>query len=180
MLTRAQKEEQVSELKEKFSQAKSIYVADYRGLHVEEANELRRRVRNEGAGDFEYRVAKNSVLKRASTGSEVEGIVPHLEGPTAIALSYGDPIGLAKILSEFSKNHEVFEIKGGIVDGEVVDSSQIAELAKLPSLDALRGMIIGLLSAPATKLVRLLVEPGSQIARLVEARRAQQEANGAS
>ena len=180
MLTRAQKEEQVAELKEKFSQAKSVYVADYRGLNVKEADELRRRVRNEGAGDFEYRIAKNSILKLASTGSEVEGIVPHFEGPTAIALSFGDPIGLAKILSEFSKNHEVFEIKGGIVDGEVVEPKQIAELATLPSLDAIRGTIIGLVSAPATKLVRLLVEPGTQLARLVEARRAQQEESGAS
>jgi large subunit ribosomal protein L10 len=180
VLTRAQKEEQVAELKEKFSQAKSVYVADYRGLLVKEADELRRRVRSEGAGEFEYRVAKNSVLKRASVGSDMEGIASHLEGPTAIALSYGDPIGLAKILSEFSKGHEVFEIKCGIVDGEVVNPSQIAELAKLPSLDALRGTIIGLLSAPATKLVRLLVEPGTQIARLVEARRAQQESSGAS
>jgi large subunit ribosomal protein L10 len=179
VLTRAQKEEQVAELKEKFSQAKSIYVADYRGLHVMEAEELRRRVRSEGAGDFEYRVAKNSILKRASTGLDVECITAHFEGPTAIALSYGDPIGLAKILSEFSKSHEAFEIKGGVVDGELVDPQQIAALAKLPSLDALRGTIIGLLSAPATKLVRLLVEPGTQLARLVEARRAQQ-AEGAS
>jgi large subunit ribosomal protein L10 len=147
---------------------------------VQEANELRRRVRDVGAGEFEYRVAKNSVLKRASADSGVEGIAPHFEGPTAIALSYGDPIGLAKILSEFSEGHKVFELKGGIVDGEVVDTSQIAKLAKLPSLDALRGTIIGLLSAPATKLVRLLVEPAAQLARLVEARRAQQEEGGAS
>ncbi len=180
MLTLAQKEEQVVELKEKFSQAKSVYVADYRGLDVMAADELRRRVRDVGAGDFEYRVAKNAVLKLASTGSGVEGIAAHFEGPTAIALSYGDPIGLAKVLSEFSKGHEVFEIKGGVVDGEVVDPRQIAELAKLPSLDALRGTIIGLLSAPATKLVRLLVEPAAQLARLVEARRAQQEEGGAS
>ena len=111
MLTRAQKEEQIAELKEKFSRAKSIYVADYRGLDVNAADELRRRVRNEGAGGFEYRVAKNSVLKRASTGSEVEGIAPHFEGPTPIALSFGDPNGLAKLLSEFAKSHEVFGIK---------------------------------------------------------------------
>ena len=97
-----------------------------------------------------------------------------------MALSYGDPIGLAKILTDFSKDQEVFEIKGGLVDGEVVDPSQIAELAKLPSLDALRGQFIGLLQAPATQLVRLLVEPCAQLARLVEARRAQQEEGGAS
>ena len=180
MLTRAQKEEQVAELKEKIGRASSIYVADYRGLDVPGANELRSRIHREGDGDFEYRVAKISILERATADSAAEGLSPHLNGPVAVALSYGDPIGLAKILTEFSKDHKVFEIKGGLVDGEVVDSSQIAALAELPSLDALRGQIVGLLQASATKLVRLLVEPGTQLARLVEARRQQQEDGGAS
>jgi len=175
VLTRTQKEEQVAELNEKFSRAKSIYVADYRGLNVAAANNLRQRIRKGGAGDFEYRVAKNSVLRRASAGLDVAGLVDHFEGPTAVAISFSDPVGLAKVLSDFAKDHEVFELKGGVVDGEVIDTAQIAALAKLPSMDALRGIIIGLLQAPATKLVRLLVEPGTQLARLVEARRAQQE-----
>ena len=102
------------------------------------------------------------------------GVASHFDGPTAIAISFGDPVGLAKILSDFAKDHEVFELKGGVVDGEVIDAAQIAALAKLPSMDALRGTIIGLLQAPATKLVRLITEPGAQLARLVEARRAQQ------
>jgi len=175
VLTRTQKEEQVVELNEKFSRAKSVYVADYRGLSVAAADDLRQRIRKEGAGDFEYRVAKNSVLRRASADLDVAGLANHFEGPSAIAISFGDPVGLAKILSDFAKDHEVFELKGGVVDGEVIDTAQIAALAKLPSMDALRGMIIGLLQAPATKLVRLIVEPGAQLARLVEARRAQQE-----
>ncbi|MFV1978569.1 MAG: 50S ribosomal protein L10 [Myxococcota bacterium] len=175
MLTRTQKEEQVSELNEKFSRAKSVYVADYRGLNVAAADNLRQRIRKGGAGDFEYRVAKNSVLRRASAGLDVAGLVSHFEGPTAVAISFSDPVGLAKVLSDFAKDHEVFEIKGGVVDGEVIDTAQIAVLAKLPSMDALRGMIIGLLQASATKLVRLIAEPGAQLARLVEARRAQQE-----
>jgi large subunit ribosomal protein L10 len=175
VLTRTQKEEQVSELNEKFSRAKSVYVADYRGLNVAAADNLRQRIRKGGAGDFEYRVAKNSVLRRASADSDVAGLVSHFEGPTAVAISFSDPVGLAKVLSDFAKDHEVFEIKGGMVDGEVIDTEQIAALAKLPSMDALRGMIIGLLQAPATKLVRLIAEPGAQLARLVEARRAQQE-----
>jgi large subunit ribosomal protein L10 len=180
VLTRAQKEEQVAELKEKIGRAKSVYVADYRGLDVIGANELRNRIHHEGDGDYEYRVAKNSILQRAAADSAAEGLSPHFQGPIAVALSYGDPIGLAKILTEFSKAHQVFEIKGGLVDGEVVDPSQIAMLAELPSLDVLRGQLIGLIQAPATKLARLLVEPGAQIARLVEAHRAQQEADGAS
>jgi large subunit ribosomal protein L10 len=175
VLTRTQKEEQVAELNEKFSRAKSVYVAAYRGLDVAAADNLRQRIRTGGAGDFEYRVAKNSVLRRASADLDVAGLTEHFEGPTAIAISFGDPVGLAKILSDFSKDHEVFELRGGVVDGEVIDTAQIAALAQLPSMDALRGMIIGLLLAPATKLVRLIAEPGAQLARLVEARRAQQE-----
>jgi len=175
VLTRTQKEEQILELNEKFSRAKSVYVADFRGLNVAAADNLRQRIRKGGAGDFEYRVAKNSVLRRASAGLDVAGLVDHFEGPTAVAISFSDPVGLAKVLSDFAKDHEVFELKGGVVDGEVIDTAQIAALAKLPSMDALRGIIIGLLQAPATKLVRLLVEPGTQLARLVEARRAQQE-----
>ena len=175
MLTRTQKEEQVAELNEKFSRAKSVYVADYRGLNGAAADSLRQQIRKGGAGDFEYRVAKNAVLRRASADLDVAGIASHFEGPTAVAISFSDPVGLAKILSDFAKDHEVFELKGGVVDGEVIDTAQIAALAKLPSMDALRGMIIGLLQAPATKLVRLMVEPGAQLARLVEARRAQQE-----
>jgi large subunit ribosomal protein L10 len=175
VLTRTQKEEQVAELNEKFSRAKSVYVADYRGLDVAAADDLRNQIRKGGAGDYEYRVAKNSILRRAAADLDVAGVASHFDGPTAIAISFGDPVGLAKILSDFAKDHEVFELKGGVVDGEVVDTEQIAALAKLPSMDALRGMIIGLLQAPATKLVRLLTEPGAQLARLVEARRAQQE-----
>jgi large subunit ribosomal protein L10 len=175
VLTRTQKEEQVAELNEKFSRAKSVYVADFRGLDVAAADQLRRRIRKEGAGDFEYRVAKNSVLRRASADLDVAGLANHFEGPTAIAISFGDPVGLAKILSDFAKDYDVFKLKGGVVDGEVVDTAQIAALAKLPSMDALRGTIVGLLQASATKLVRLIGEPGAQLARLVEARRAQQE-----
>ena len=175
MLTRTQKEEQVAELNEKFSRAKSVYVADYRGLDVAAADDLRKRIRREGAGDFEYRVAKNAVLRRAVADLDVAGLVDHFEGPTAVAISFSDPVGLAKILSDFAKDHEVFELKGGLVDGEVIDTAQIEALAKLPSMDGLRGMFIGLLQASATKLVRLIAEPGTQLARLVEARRAQQE-----
>jgi large subunit ribosomal protein L10 len=175
VLTRTQKEEQVAELNEKFSRAKSVYVADYRGLDVAAADDLRKRIRREGAGDFEYRVAKNAVLRRAVADLDVAGLASHFEGPSAVAISFSDPAGLAKILSDFAKDHEVFELKGGVVDGEIIDTAQIAALAKLPSMDALRGMMIGLLQASATKLVRLIAEPGAQLARLVEARRAQQE-----
>ena len=117
MLTRAQKEEQVAELKEKFSRATCVYLADYRGVDVQSVNELRRRIRREGNGEFEYRVAKNRLLRRASEDSEVASIVDHFSGPTALALSYGDPVGLARILVDFAKSQESFELKAGVVEG---------------------------------------------------------------
>jgi large subunit ribosomal protein L10 len=179
LLTRAQKIEQVGELKDKFARATSVYVADYRGLNVPAMNILRRRIRNEGRGDYEYRVAKNSILRRAADGSRVADIATHFEGPTVIALSYGDPVGLAKILTEFAKDHEALRLRGGMLDGKPVTVAAIGTLATLPSLNALRAKLVGLIQAPATQLARLVSEPGAQLARLVLARRKSLESEGA-
>jgi len=174
VLTRTQKEDQVAELKEKLGRATSLYVADYRGIDVDAANLLRARVRKEGEGDFEYRVLKNSVLRRAVEGSDFAAVSDAFAGPTAVALSFGDPVGLAKILDDFAKDHEAFELKGGVVDGAPVGRQEIATLATLPSLDELRGRLVGLLQAPASKLARLASEPGAGLARVVAARSRQE------
>jgi len=179
VLTRAQKTEQVGELKDKFSRATSVYVADYRGLNVQAMNSLRRKIRNEGKGDYEYRVAKNTILRRAADGSKVAEIASHFDGPTVIALSYGDPVGLAKILTEFAKDNEALKLRGGLLDGRPVGVAEIGTLATLPSLLSLRGKIVGLLQAPATQLARLVSEPGAKLARLVQARRSSLESGGA-
>jgi large subunit ribosomal protein L10 len=176
LLSRAQKEAQVAELREKFSRATCLYLVDYRGLPVESVNKLRRRVRKEGNGDYEYRVLKNAVLRRAAEGSDYASIAEKFVGPTAIALSFGDPAGLAKILDQFAGENQAFALKGGVVDGSPVTGADIAVLATLPSLDELRGKIVGLLLAPATKLARLVKEPGAGIARVVSARAKQSEA----
>jgi large subunit ribosomal protein L10 len=174
MLTRAQKEEQVADLKEKFGRASCVYIADYCGIDVQSANELRSKIRSEGGGDFEYRVTKNSVLRLAAGDTDVARIAEHFQGPTSIAISYGDPVALAKVLSDFAKGHDVFTLKAGILAGNAVTPAEIEKIATLPSLDQLRGKIIGLLQAPATKLVRLLCEPGTQLARVLSARGAQE------
>ena len=177
MLTRQQKEEQVADLKERFDRATCVYVADYRGVDVQSANQLRRRIRSEGQGDFEYRVAKNTVLRRACAETGVAELTPHFKGPTALALSYGDPVALAKILVDFAKDNEAFELKGGVLEGRPVEQAEIATLATLPSLEALRAKLIGLIQAPATKIARLVSEPGAQVARVVAAR-GRQEGEG--
>jgi large subunit ribosomal protein L10 len=172
LLTRAQKVEQVGELKEKFARATSVYVADYRGIDVQGMNALRRRIRSEGRGDYEYRVAKNTILQRAADGSQVASIASHFDGPTVIALSYGDPVGLAKILTEFAKDNENLKLRGGLLEGRPVDVEAIGKLATLPSLQVLRAKLVGLIQAPATTLARLVAEPGAKLARVIEARRA--------
>jgi large subunit ribosomal protein L10 len=169
VLTREQKEEAVAELGEKFSRATSVFVADYRGLGVDDANDLRCKLRE--TGDTEYQVAKNTLLKLASEGSDVAQLQEHFSGPTSIAISYGDPASVAKVLVKFSKDHEVFEIKGAMLDGKAIDEGEVAKLATLPSLLELRAKLAGLLQAPAGKLARLLNEPAGQIARLVAARK---------
>jgi large subunit ribosomal protein L10 len=176
VLTRAQKEAQVSELKERFARATGVIVADYRGIDVQSANVLRSKLR---AGAYEYRVAKNTLLRLASQGTDVEVIRGAFEGPTAIAISFGDPVGLAKTLVDYAKDHENFQIRGGMVDGKALDRSQIGTLATLPSLVQLRGKLVGLLKAPATRLAGVLQAPAGQLARVVAARKDQLAAGGA-
>jgi len=171
VLTRAQKEEAVNELNEKFSRATSVVVADYRGLDVGSLTELRTKLREATSGETEYRVAKNSLLKLAAKGSSAEVLTEHFTGPTAVAISFGDPVSAAKVLVDYSDDNETFEIKGAMLDGQALDQAEFAKLATLPSLDQLRGKLVGLLMAPAGKLARLLKEPGGQMARLVAARR---------
>ena len=178
MLTRAQKEEQVAELREKFGRATCVFVADYRGLTVEALEKLRGSMRGDPSNEYEYRVIKNSTLKLAAGETDMEPLTEHFKGPTSVAISYGDPVGLAKLLVDFSQENEIFDIRGGVVEGKAVSDSEIATLATLPNLEQLRGKLVGLLQAPATKLVRLLKEPGGQVARLVAARRTSLEEAG--
>ena len=175
MLTRAQKEEAVVALKGCFERATSVFVADYRGLDVPSVNKLRGEIRAKGEGEYEYRVTKNTLIRLAVTGSEAEPLREHFEGPTAVAISYGDPVGLAKILADFADEHDVFEIKAGLLEGTPIEADEIRKLATLPSLDALRGKIVGLLVAPATKIARVVSEPGAQLARVLAARGRQED-----
>lgn len=170
MLTRAQKEEQVRVLKGKFSRATGVFVADYRGLNVVQANKLRSDLRGDAPDDSEYTVTKNSVLRLAVADTEFSVLTDTFNGPTSIAIAYGDPVRVAKVLVDCGKDNETFEIKGGYLDGKALAIEEVAKLATLPSLLELRAMLVGLIQAPATKLVRLLKEPGAQLARLVDAR----------
>lgn len=176
MLTRVQKEAKVVELHEKLGRASSVYLADYRGVTVEAVNRLRGRIRREGQGAYEYEVVKNTLLERAARDTEAALLADHFEGPTVLALSFGDPIGLAKILVDFARDVEVFQLKAGVLDGRKLGTGEIGQLATLPPLDEIRATLLGLIQAPATRLARLVSEPGAQLARVLAARGRQEVA----
>jgi large subunit ribosomal protein L10 len=178
VLTRAQKESEVAELHERFQRASSVFVAEYRGLSVAAVDALRSQLRAAGGTDFEYRVAKNTLVRRAASGTIGDALAPHLEGPTALAFSFGDPARLAKVLVDYAKGNEVFKVRGGVMDGQPLGAEEIATLATLPSLDELRGKLIGLVQAPATKIAAVLAAPAGQLARLMGARREKLEEAG--
>ena len=173
MLTRQEKEAEIEALSEKFKRATSVFLADYRGLDVKATDELRTRLR-EGAGEeepFEYHVGKNSLLRRAIEGSDASQLADHISGPTAYAISYGDPVALARVLVDYAKKSDDFELKGAVVEGRAFGADDVGVVATLPTLKEARASLVGLVQAPATKLVRLLNEPAGQLARLMMARR---------
>ncbi|MFQ5503260.1 MAG: 50S ribosomal protein L10 [Planctomycetota bacterium] len=177
MRTREYKIREVEELHRKLSGANSVVLVDYRGLTVADANELRSRLRAVGEGQIEYRVAKNTLLKRAAAGTAAEGISAHLAGPTAVALSYDEPASLAKVLVDYAKEHESFEIKAGLVEGELFDLEQIRRLAELPSKDQLRGMLAGTLQAPLRNLAGTLYALLGHLRNALEQRQQKLEAS---
>lgn len=171
-MDRAKKEELVEELNGAFANAGLVVVTQQSGLTVAESTDLRRRMRNE---DASFRVAKNRLVKLALVGTPYEGIADLFEGPTAIAYS-DDPVAAARVAVSFSKENNKLVVVGGAMAESRLDESAVKELAALPSLDDLRGKIVGLLNAPATKIAGVLQAPAGQISRLLSARSKQDEA----
>ena len=124
----AKKQSDVEALKEKFAGAKLVILADYRGINVDDVTKMRAELRKDE--NTEYLVAKNSTFRFAVKGTEYEGISEKLEGPTAVVFSTEDYVGPAKILYDYAKNSDFYKIKGGIMDGKVIDSEEIIKLAK--------------------------------------------------
>jgi large subunit ribosomal protein L10 len=139
------KKEVVAEIVEKLQNSKSTILTDYRGLTVAEMNELRKQLREAGV---EYKVLKNTMVRRAAEEVNYSELDEHLVGPTAIAFSPEDAVAPAKVLHKFAKDHKALEIKAGVVEGNVVSLDQIKELADLPSREGLLSMLLSVLQAP--------------------------------
>lgn len=171
-LDRAQKSEVVASLHEVFSNTGVIVVAHYSGLSVSEMTDLRRRAREAGA---QVKVAKNRLAKLALEGTEVSGISELFAGPTCIAYSE-DPVAAPKVAVNFAKDNENLVILGGTMGATALDPNGVKSLASLPSLDELRGKLVGLLQAPAGKIAQVVSAPGGQLARVLSAKANQGEA----
>ena len=142
----------VADIKERIKNKSSLLVVHYQGLTVGQMSELRGEMYKSG---IKLEVVKNRLMKIAIEGSEFESLKERFSGPIAIVYSE-DPILAAKVLSKFAKTNDKLKILAGMVDKEVVDLSRIEYLATIPSLDELRAKIIGLISAPASKIARVL------------------------
>jgi large subunit ribosomal protein L10 len=162
---RAKKQELAATLHRDLADTVCVVITHQTGLSVAEVTQLRRQMRSAGAS---YRVTKNRLVKRALEGTPFAGLSPLFTGPTAIAFSR-DPVAAAKAAVEYANRNTKLTIVGGGLSGQLLDQAGVKALAVLPSLDELRGRIIGLLNAPATKLAVLLQTPGGQLARVLAA-----------
>ena len=164
-MDRGQKAEVVSALNATLQEAGVVVVTRNLGLTVAESTELRGKMREAGAG---FKVSKNRLAKRALEGTEYAPISDLLSGPVALATS-DDPVTAAKIAVEFAKGNDKLEIVGGAMGDTLLDEAGVKSLASMPSLDELRGTIVGLLVAPQTKIARVVKEPAGALARVVGA-----------
>lgn len=164
-ISRAKKIEIVSDVSERLTNADIVIVTKNEGMTVAQVSELRRIARTSGAS---YKVAKNRLIMRTLSETPFGVIKGHLKGPTAITTSK-DPVAAAKTLVEFAKKNDKLVILGGAFGDKVLDIKSIEQLATLPSLDELRGKIVGLLQAPAQRIATVLQAPAAQLARVTNA-----------
>ncbi|MCX2560081.1 50S ribosomal protein L10 [Acetobacter farinalis] len=161
-MNRTEKQAAVAALAAVFAETSMVVVTRNAGLTVADVTDLRRKVRAAGAT---YKVAKNRLATLALDGTQFDGIVPMLKGPTALAWA-ADPVAVAKVIVEFAKTNDKLELVGGSLGSQVLDAAGLKALAELPSLDELRAQLVGLISTPATRIAAVTQAPAAQLARV--------------
>lgn len=170
MPTRKEKEKSLEEIREKLKSAKVTIMADYRGLNVASMTKLRGRLREKGC---DLKVAKNTLTLKAAREMGIEGLEPYLEGPTVMAFSSEDLVAPAKIFTDFVKETKIFEIKGGILEGRVLDVKAVRELSDLPSREVLLARLLGGMQTPMYGFATVLQGTLRNFAYVLEAVRKQ-------
>jgi len=170
-MDRKEKQQAIEQMHDAWSTATAGIIAHYRGLNVDQLSGLRRKLRE---GQATFKVVKNTLAKRAAEETSFSVAEELFTGPTAII--YGeDPVGMAKAVSEFSKEHEALEIRGGVLDGKLIDQSAIKALASLPPREVLLAKLLGGINAPISGFVRTLAEVPASFVRTLAAVRDQKE-----
>lgn len=165
-MPKANKIEDVAEIKDRFTRASAVILADYRGLTVKEMQALRAALRESGS---ELKVYKNTLVQLAMRELALPDMGELLDGPTAFLFSYSDPVAPAKAIVDFTKDHKVLEIKGGFIDSAPAPASAVQALASLPSREALLAKLLGTMLNPIVGFARVLNGPVEAFARTVQA-----------
>ena len=166
-MNRKEKAQVVTDLGGKVKGFQAVVLTNYRGLNVEQMNHLRQRLREQ---KIAYHVVKNTLMKLASKGTDLEKLDTYFEGPTAMAISYGDPVLLAKILSEFIKTQPSLEIKVGLIQGKVASPEEVKSLATMPSREVILGQVLGGIQGTASQLGAVLYSAIQQVLGIIQAR----------
>lgn len=174
-MNKENKQQLITEMHDKLKRAKAIFLADFRGMKVEKATELRNELRKAAV---EYKVVKNTLLELASKETDKEAISLHYAGPTAVALSYDDPVAAAKVLSRFAREQQsTLKLKAGILSGKLITVADIQALADLPSREVLLAKMLGSMQAPTSNFVGVLAAVPGSFVRALDAIRAQKAGN---
>jgi len=164
-MNRTEKQEAIDLYNGMFNDSNSVVVCHYKGLTMPDLNALRAKLRDEGGS---FTVTKNTLAKLAAKDTDYEGLTDLFTGPTGIVYSQ-DPVAAAKVAYDFAKGNDNLVILGGGLGAKVLDKAGVEALAKLPSLDEVRGKLVGLLQAPATQIARVLQAPAQQMVGVTKA-----------
>ena len=167
------KQQITEDLHDRFARSAIIVLTDYKGLDVTTINDLRRKLRE---SNIEYQVVKNTLLVRAAENTDIALIKDHFKGPSAVAISYDDPVAPAKVLTQFAKDNKKLEIKVGVLNGKVLDVQAIKALATLPSREVMLAHVLSTLNAVPTSFVRVMAEIPRSLLNVLTAIQDQKEA----
>lgn len=157
----------IDQLTEQLANAKLVVITDYRGLRVADLQDLRTNLRKNGG---EIRVAKNTLTRIAAENAGITGLESYLEGPLAIGIANDDIVGFAKTLSDFARTSRILTIRGGVLDKNFIDASQVEAISTLPSKEQLQGKLLGLLQSPLSRTLSVLSGPSRSVAYVLQAR----------